>query len=437
MVGLGRVELPTRSLGKSVPFSDPIPHIANVYAGFVLGTTVPLYTFCTRRKLWLARIPTIRPQETQMQRGRIERRGKRWLLRYRETVIENGHTKTRQAAKTIARYPEYRTAASVQHLAQDILGPINARTTRPVSTDTVEHFIEKIYLPYCKATLRPSTYNSYDAYFRMVKPHLTGTRLRDFRTSDADRLLKAVAAEKPRAHTSLRNTKNFLSSAFRYAKRTDAIPENPVRDAVIPRGLPAGKTHAYTLEEIQAMLAVLPEPTRTAVLVFALTGLRLSEIKGLQWGDYRDGELHVSRGVWQGKISETKTLASTAAVPVLPIVAEALVAHRERVTGDTWIFAGRSGKPLRLENVLRREILPAFAKVQPRRLEWHGWHAFRRGLATNLYALGAPDKVIQAILRHAQVSTTMAYYVRPVAAESTAAMKKLERAFAAAKRKSA
>src|SRR5437879_8785039 len=28
---------------------------------------------------------------------------------------------------------------------------------------------------------------------------------------------------------------------------------------------------------------------------------------------------------------------------------------------------------------------------------WHGWHAFRRGLATNLHTLGVDDKTIQAI----------------------------------------
>jgi integrase len=36
---------------------------------------------------------------------------------------------------------------------------------------------------------------------------------------------------------------------------------------------------AYTLKEIQAMLSVLGEPARTAVLVAALTGLRMSEIR--------------------------------------------------------------------------------------------------------------------------------------------------------------
>ena len=373
-----------------------------------------------------------------MQRGRIERRGNCWLLRYRETVLVNGKPVTRQVAKKLATYcDEFRTEASVRELAEDILGPINAGRARPVSTDTVEHFIEKVYLPICTTTLRPSTCKAYNDFYKLIQPHLNGVRLRDFRTSHADRILKGVADSKPRAHTTLRNVKNFLSSAFRYAKRTDAVPDNPVRDAVIPRGLASGETHAYTLPEIQAMLAVLPEPARTVVLMLALTGLRLSEIKGLQWSDYRDGELHISRAVWQGKVSDTKTLASAAAVPVLPIVAEALESHRQRTPGDTWIFAGRSGKPLRLENVLRRDITPALAAAKPKALVWHGWHGFRRGLATNLYTLGAPDKVIQAILRHAQVSTTMQYYVKPVAADSTAAMKKLEIAFAAAQRKSA
>jgi len=35
------------------------------------------------------------------------------------------------------------------------------------------------------------------------------------------------------------------------------------------------------------------------------------------------------------------------------------------------------------------------------RPEWRGWHAFRRGLATTLHALGENDQTIQNILRHA------------------------------------
>jgi integrase len=59
---------------------------------------------------------------------------------------------------------------------------------------------------------------------------------------------------------------------------------------------------------------------------------------------------------------------------------------------------------------------------------WHGWHACRRGLATNLHALGVPDIVIQAILRHSNVSVTRESYIKRdgVDPQSQAAMKALE-----------
>jgi len=58
--------------------------------------------------------------------------------------------------------------------------------------------------------------------------------------------------------------------------------------------------------------------------------------------------------------------------------------------------------------------------------EWHGWHAARRGLGSNLYRLGVPDIVIQRILRHANVSTTASYYIKSAADDVRSAMAKLE-----------
>jgi len=57
--------------------------------------------------------------------------------------------------------------------------------------------------------------------------------------------------------------------------------------------------------------------------------------------------------------------------------------------------------------------------------EWHGWHAARRGLGSNLYRLGVPDMVIQRILRHANVSTTATYYIKTAADDVRNAMAKL------------
>jgi integrase len=59
-------------------------------------------------------------------------------------------------------------------------------------------------------------------------------------------------------------------------------------------------------------------------------------------------------------------------------------------------------------------------------VKWKGWHAYRRGLATNLHELGVPDIVIQAILRHEDVRTTQRSYIKTVPQVVTAAMKRLE-----------
>jgi hypothetical protein len=66
------------------------------------------------------------------------------------------------------------------------------------------------------------------------------------------------------------------------------------------------------------------------------------------------------------------------------------------------------------------------SKRDDRLPEWQGWHAFRRGLATNLYRLRVPDKVIQAILRHSDLKTTMNIYVKTVSEDAVNAMSALD-----------
>ncbi|MGA8214241.1 MAG: tyrosine-type recombinase/integrase [Candidatus Sulfotelmatobacter sp.] len=88
-----------------------------------------------------------------------------------------------------------------------------------------------------------------------------------------------------------------------------------------------------------------------------------------------------------------------------------------------WMFPNTIGGALDLDNLADRVIKPSFKTSG---LEWKGWHAYRRGLATNLHELGVPDIVIQAILRHEDISTTQRSYIKTVPQEVTAAMKRLE-----------
>jgi integrase len=53
---------------------------------------------------------------------------------------------------------------------------------------------------------------------------------------------------------------------------------------------------------------------------------------------------------------------------------------------------------------------------------WRGWHAFRRGLTTNLHALGIPDKEIRAILRHSNIAVTQSCYIKALTESQVSAM---------------
>jgi integrase len=220
--------------------------------------------------------------------------------------------------------------------------------------------------------------------------------------------------------------RNFLSAVFKYAVNVNKCERNPVTEVITPKGLPAQTTHAYTLDEITAMLAVLGEPAKTLMLTAALTGLRRSELQGLRWEDFTGTELNVSRSVWKGIEGGTKNTASKGAVPLLPVLAEALAQHKARNGYNEWVFHGETGQPVRLDNLTRRDVIPVLQKAG---LVWHGWHAFRRGLASNLFELGAEPKYAQAVLRHASEATTRLLYIKPRDKRVAEAMDKVAEAF--------
>ena len=92
-----------------------------------------------------------------------------------------------------------------------------------------------------------------------------------------------------------------------------------------------------------------------------------------------------------------------------------------------FMFIGSRGAVVDLENLAARGMRPI---LKAHGLQWHGWHAYRRGLATNLKQLEVDDLLIQGILRHSDVSVTRRSYIKTVPMAITQAMQKLERAVA-------
>ena len=385
------------------------------------------------------------------QQGQIIRIGDRWYVRYWERrnvggTIEHKRV-THQLGPVVTRGKH--PPADIMDEAERHMATVNSGTIPAERIVTVGDFVERVFLPWIEQHKRPSTAKGYrDIWEDHLKPLCERVWLRDTRAFHVQGWLDRIGADKLSRNT-LKHIKSVVSAIFKLAKQQDYFQgENPARDTAInPGAAEPRETYAYTLDEIKSILALLPEPSATAFAVAAFMGLRHGEIQGLLWENYRDGEMHISRSIWNGRVTDPKTRKGRAPVPVIRQLAERLEMHRLRSgnpqTGP--IFANAVGKPLALSNVVKRAILPALSRCEICKKaegahekadhafkrddalpEWHGWHAARRGLGSNLYRLGVQDIVIQRILRHANVSTTATYYIKTAADDVRSAMTKLE-----------
>jgi integrase len=373
------------------------------------------------------------------QNGSITRHRGWWVVRYREQVGVGGKIKTLRRARRLARVDaQHKTKASVRHLAEKQLEPLQRGRISPLSVTTVGDFVDRVYLPYVKQQKRPSTYRGYSQIWNEYLVHRCGSEwLREARTYHVQAWLEDIARERrgqdqhTLSKTTLAHIKNFLSGVFRHAAQQGYFDRaNPVKLAEIPAFAPKGREgRAYTPEEVGEMLRVLPEPAAIVVKTMSYTGLRLSEQQGLDWEDYspaRDGEelgaIEVKRNVWRGQVGEPKTEKSKAPIPVISQLAESLAEFRRSIGNPCSgpIFANAVGKPMDLNALYYRRMRNV---LKAARIEWRGWHGFRRGLASNLNRLGVDDSVIQAILRHSDVSVTQRCYIKTVTNDAAMAMR--------------
>jgi integrase len=230
-----------------------------------------------------------------------------------------------------------------------------------------------------------------------------------------------------RATSSYRNIRNFLSGVFREAVGEGAVDFNPVRDAMVMTGKHSD-THAYTMKEVRSINnAVSDHTARTALMVLTFTGLRKGEVKGLRCEDYdkKAGVLNVQRAVTvKGEMKNPKTRASKAPVPVIDIVAHELAAHLKMTSGDGFIFRQKDSPALlNFEHMVYDVVRPALKRAG---VEWHGLHAFRRGLNTTMKELGVDKTTRVDIMRHEQRDVTDKHYGKASLAQMRKALELVE-----------
>lgn len=294
----------------------------------------------------------------------------------------------------------------------------------PATPVGVETFIDGEYFTHARSSLSPSTCDGYTKLWRTYRRHFIGVGF-DMSVYEAQLLLRALYAAHPHLNKStLRNVKNFFRGVWAHALRMGIANNIPWQHVQTPMTAEAPETHAYSPMEIEAMLAALRgSPHYLVVLLAACTGLRKSEIRGLRWSDWHPDTLtlSVNRNVWRGHIKTTKTRASKAPIPVVPLLAAQLREYGLGKSANRFIFENSKGRPMDLDNAAQRFIAPALrGKVQ-----WRSWHPFRRGLATFLHVHGVDDKTIQCILRHSSVAVTQACYIKSVPELARKAMAKV------------
>jgi len=401
-------------------------------------------------------------QRQRKQAGQIIVIGPRWYCRYYERVNVGGEIQRRRVTHLLGPVTTRGKTppADIVTECERHMATINLNSVPVEQCVSLVDFVEKEFLPRAEQRLKPTTYRNYlGDWQRRLKPLVRKERtlLKDFRTHHVQRWLDQIGRDEL-SRNSLKGIKSMISGLFKEAKRLgffDGV--NPAQDTrVNPNAAAPATMHAYTLEEIWSMLARFPEPAATAFAVAAYAGLRRGEIEGLEWTDYRDGELHVTRSIVNGQASSPKTAMSAAAVPVIRPLADRLEMHRLR-SGNPEVGPifrtvptkeHPNGTPYSMHNLQSRFMLPALNRCIHCGLsegiphlkakdcpgyerdqsipEWKGFHAARRGLGSNLYRLGVHDKVIQKILRHSNLSTTMGFYVKSTASDVTEAMQQFE-----------
>jgi integrase len=216
----------------------------------------------------------------------------------------------------------------------------------------------------------------------------------------------------------LREIRNLMSVLFNHAYRYEFFERNPIH--LVRQGAKRKRAPiVLTGDEIKTLVAGLDLREKILVLLAPSTGLRQSELFGLEWRDINFDErtINVTRSIVCGVVGHCKTESSQKPVPVHRLIVETLLKWREQQPyrkPEDWVFASRHNrgrKPLRGQSILRKFIRP---KAQELGIQKHfGWHTFRHTYST-LEKRGTEFKVMQELLRHSSLRSTLDVYTQAI-----------------------
>jgi integrase len=226
---------------------------------------------------------------------------------------------------------------------------------------------------------------------------------------------KTPRAPSGRSWSTVRRILAPLSVMLSAATEDGVIPARPWPRLPTPRRDPTKRRH-LSIEELARLLAALPAPQdRLLVRFLAETGLRISELKAVRWGDLEldsDPVVCVRRRhrLLDGE-QETKSERSAGTVPITPQLARELKAHRLRngqPGAEVLVFTAGDGRRIDEANYRRRVLDPACvgAGIPP-----IGFHVLRHTHGSIVAAATRDVRAVQRRLRHGSASFTLETYI--------------------------
>jgi integrase/recombinase XerC len=216
--------------------------------------------------------------------------------------------------------------------------------------------------------------------------------------------LRGMIAREHRGGLQPNSIQRLLSACrtlFRYLTREGQLAHDPaaaVRGPKVRRKLPQVLDADEAKELVETNLGGTLAPRDSAMMeLFYSSGLRLSELTGLRWGDLdlEDGQVRVL-----GKGSKTRILP----VGRFAITALKGLAALGGAGPEQPVFKGRGGAPISARAVQMR--LAKLSSGQTKRVHPH---MLRHTFASHMLESSGDLRSVQELLGHADIATTQIY----------------------------
>jgi integrase len=359
----------------------------------------------------------------------LEKHGNFWTIVVRKDEFEDG--KPVRNRRRIRLAPLTKKEREVLKLRDEYLQTINNNFSGVGSATNFSDFVKGTYLQCETAMLAKSTLERYKGVLKnYLLPAFGDMMLRELTPATIQTYFSDFANSKL-TRESVDKIRDVLATVLRLAAgKYMLITSSPMEHIELPRsrvGRKKSKPH-ISPEQFDQLVNAMAEPYATMVYVAIYTGLRVSELIGLKWGDLGHDTISVDERYCRGDWSAPKSSASNATIGVDRSVIERI--HRMKIltvfvrngTGtqklqlvksdgpDDLVFQSvRHGRPMRDNNILSRHMKPAGRKLG---FGFVNWRCLRTSRATWMIEAGANVKDVQGQMRHSNVQTTLDVYAQ-------------------------